>query len=85
MSIVDHVAAKLGEVEHSIVLETEVILVGPDETIAEDRFARPLTGETREAGGGEATNDHVDYRDLPLGRHHEEALAVKEEGVCASM
>lgn len=82
MSIIDHIAAKLGKIEHRIVLETEIILVGPDETIAEDRFARPLTRETRETGGGEAANDHVNYRDLPLGRHHEEVLAVKEGCVC---
>ena len=81
MGIVDYIAAKLGEVEHGVVLETEVILVRPDESVTEDRLARPLTRETLEAGGGEAANDHVDYRDFPLGRrHHEEGPPV-----CACM
>ena len=70
MSIIDYIAAKLGEIQHGVVLETEVVLVGADEPVAEDRLAGPLTRETLETGGGEAANDHVDYRDLPLSRHH---------------
>ena len=56
-------------------------MVGADEPIAEDGLAGPLTRETLEAGGGEAANDHVDYRDLPLSRHHvtsRGALTVNE-------
>lgn len=70
MSIIDHIAAKLGEIQHRVVLEAKVVLVGADEPIAEDGLAGPLTREARETGGGEAANDHVDYRDLPLSRHH---------------
>ena len=76
MVIIDYISAKLGEIEHRVVLETQVVLVGAYEAIAEDRLARPLTRQTLEAGGGETTNDHVNYRDLPLSRHHEEVLCV---------
>jgi hypothetical protein len=63
------------------VLETKVVMVGPDETITEDGLARPLTRETRETGRGKAADDHVDHWDLPLSRHHEE---VEEEEALAS-
>ena len=77
MGIVDYITAKLGEVEDCVVLKAEIILVGSYKAIAENGLARPLTRQPWEAGGGEATDNNMYYRDLPLSScHREEALCV---------